>query len=238
VSRAVNVTDRKAAGSSILILPGLNGTAEFLMPLAEALAPRYRARVLAYPPDKAWDYEALADYALAHAPDGRFVVLGESFSSPLAVEIAAREPRVAGLILAAGFLRSPLPRAFSALVEVFDVRWSPHWMVHRAMLGAFGSRDLSARLERSVANTPHRVLVARLKAVLSVDKRERLSEVACPVLCLRGAHDRMIGPAHLREMLAARPDAEVVTFDAPHMLLETHPHEAATAISAFCDGLG
>ncbi len=216
-----------------MILPGLNGTAEFLQPVADLLTPRFPTRVLPFPPDKAWGYDALADYVLEHAPDGRFVVLGESFSSPLAVEIAARDPHVAGLILAAGFLRNPTPFAFPAVVEWFDVRWAPHWLVHRAMLGEFGSVDLSARLERSVANTPHRVLVARLQSAIRVDQRARLKETTCPVLCLTGAYDRMIGPSHLRDMLTARPDSEVHAFDAPHMLLETHPREAAEVIADF-----
>ena len=73
--------------------------------------------------------------------------------------------------------------------------------------------------------------------MLRVDKRSRLAQVACPVMCLHGRFDRVTGKRCLRQVVAAQPGCLVRWLDAPHMLLETHPDEAAKAIDEFCDGL-
>ncbi|MFX9246871.1 alpha/beta fold hydrolase, partial [Acinetobacter baumannii] len=76
----------------------------------DRLSPHRVVDFIAYPEHQPLGYQELLDLVLPTLPAGRFVVLGESFGGPLAVEIAARfKERVAGLILAATYVRPPLP---------------------------------------------------------------------------------------------------------------------------------
>src|SRR6516225_8307668 len=95
----------------LLLLPGMDGTGRLFEPLLPFLPPSLVAVVLAYPPDRPLDYAELLPYVEAAIPDGQeFLVLGESFSGPLALLLAARQPPgLRGIILCASFARSPLP---------------------------------------------------------------------------------------------------------------------------------
>lgn len=84
---------------------------------------------------------------------------------------------------------------------------------------------------------PREIIRVRAAEVLRVDKRHRLRDVECPLLCLLGRFDRFIRKKRLREIKAIRSDCQVRWFDAGHMLLETSPTAAAEAINEFCDRL-
>jgi pimeloyl-ACP methyl ester carboxylesterase len=221
----------------ILLLPGMDGTGELLDGLASRLSLSRPVHIVSYPPGEPLGYAALTAFAAAQAPEGRFAVLGESFSGPIAIEIAASEPRAAGLILASSFAWLPVPSLLAPLTRLLDLRRIPSWIVDAALLGATGTPELKARLKELRDRLPPEIVQARAADSLRVDKRSRLRQVACPVMVLHGRFDRVTGERCLRQILLAQPRCQVRRIDAAHMLLETHPDEAVRAIDAFCDGL-
>src|SRR5688572_22228863 len=92
----------------IVLLPGLDGTGKLFAPLLGALEPEFECQVVSYP-DSLTDYAAHEAHVRAVLPKDRpFMVLGESFSGPIAVRLGANPPpSLAGIILSASFLRSP-----------------------------------------------------------------------------------------------------------------------------------
>ena len=225
------------ANIPIVLLPGMDGTGELLAELAGRLSSQRQVHVVDYPHDRPLGYDDLTALALERAPDRRFALLGESFSGPIAIEIAATAPRVAGLILASSFARHPMPTYLAALARMLDLRFTPSALIEAALLGAAGTPPIKAHLARVLARVPREIIRARVSEVLRVDKRSRLRAVTCPMLYLRGRFDRMVRRKHLDEIRSAQPSCEVRTLDAPHMLLQTHPAEAAEAINRFCDRL-
>ena len=82
---------------SLVLLPGLNGTGDLFAPLLAKLPDSLSATVVRYPAAEPLDYlghEAIARAALP--TDRPFVLLGESFSGPIAIRIAASAPISAG----------------------------------------------------------------------------------------------------------------------------------------------
>ena len=223
---------------AILLLPGMDGSGLLLTGLVERLAQHRPVRVISYPNSEPLTYDELTTFVIERTPDSQFVILGESFSGPIAIEVAATEPRVAGLILASSFARHPMPTMFVPLAQIIDLRWVPARIVEAALLGSARKPDLTESLGRVLAMLPREVIRARVSEVLRVDKRNRLRAVTCPMLCLYGRFDRLVRKKHLDEITSSHPKCEVRMFDAPHMLLETHEAEAATAINHFCDQLG
>jgi hypothetical protein len=69
--------------------------------------------------------------------------------------------------------------------------------------------------------------------MLRVDKRGRLREIKCPMLCLHGRSDRLVSKKHVDEIVAAQPGCEVYWLDSSHMLLATHTEAAARVIENF-----
>jgi pimeloyl-[acyl-carrier protein] methyl ester esterase len=217
----------------IVILPGMDGTGELLRALADQLALHRPVQLLAYPSDQPLNYAQLTTYVAERAPDRPFVILGESFSGPIAIEVAATDPRVMGLVLASSFARHPLPARFAAFTRLLDLRWLPKRIIATALMGSTATPELTARLHRVLAALPQEILQFRAREALRVDKRNRLREVTCPVLCLHGHFDYLVNRRQVNEIITAQPSCQVHWFDSSHMLLATHPEAAVKAINQF-----
>jgi len=93
---------------TLVLLPGLDGTSVFFRPLLAALPSWVEPLVIEYPSDGGDDYpHLLALVSEAVRGLDAYWVLGWSFSGPLALMLAARDPdRVRGVILCASFVRA------------------------------------------------------------------------------------------------------------------------------------
>ncbi len=221
----------------VIILPGIDGVAELRDEVAGCLSQKRPVSVVAIPVDGS-RYDVLADQIIALLPPHPFVLLGESFSGPLAIEIAARAPeRVAGLVLAATFARNPWPRFLAAGTGLFDHRRLPRFILEAALFGATGNPDVRQRLHDLLRDVPPKLIAERAAAALTADMRVRLRDLACPILCLHGRRDWLIRPGLAREIKAVQPRTELCWLDAAHMLLETHPKAVAVEIERFCRGI-
>src|SRR4051812_4389167 len=96
--------------SSLILLPGLHGTADLFLPLLAAIPPDLPTRIISYPTHEPLSYDdllRLIDTQLSN--EESIVLIAESFSGPLALRYAAMHPaRVRAVILCASFIRSPV----------------------------------------------------------------------------------------------------------------------------------
>lgn len=209
------------APTTLVVLPGLDGTEVFLRPFLQALPPQWRVRTVCYPVQGPHDYAGLLALVRQETADlDGFYVLGSSFGGPLAVMLAAAEPqRVHGIILSASFLRSPRP-------ELHRWRHAAVWPVIAAMRAARripvwtgrGRQD-AFRIAKAESwkRVPARSLAARARAIVTVDVRELLNSCAQPLAYVRYAEDAVVLPASLDEILELRPQTRVVTLPGAHL---------------------
>lgn len=77
----------------LILMPGMDGTGELFAPLIGALGSSIESIVVRYPTDQPLTYSELFPQVRAALPrSGPFVLLGESFSGPLALMLAAEAP--------------------------------------------------------------------------------------------------------------------------------------------------
>jgi len=223
--------------TTLVLLPGLDGTDVFLRPLVAALPEWIHPQVVCFPPVGANEYaDLLAVVREAVATIPRCYVLGWSFSGPLALMLAAAEPtKVQGVILSATFLRPPR-RIYARLrfAAVAPVIWAiragrrvPVWFFRKA----------DDQFRRDKAETWRRVsarmIAARVRAVLRLDARELLRVCPLPVLYVSGTRDGMVPPRNLEEVVRVRPSVSVRTIEGRHFAMYTNPSAAADAITEF-----
>lgn len=222
-----------------LLLPGMDGTGALLGDFAAALAPQFRPEVVAYPRDAAWGYDPLTDYVRARLPrDQPFVLLGESFSGPIAIRIAASRPDgLRGLVLCASFARAPSPPGWrlpaswlGRIGTVLPIDRIPTRLTAAAMLGAWASEEWLTRMREVLATLDPAVIRARMQAGSTAEESAALARVACPLLYLRGRHDRLVSRRSWEHIRATLPLANYVELDGPHFLLQAKAVEAAEAI--------
>ena len=224
---------------TLVLLSGLDGTGVLFEPIRPLLAAARPVDVIAYPVDALLGYDALTGFVRDRLPVGPCILLGESFSGPVAIEIAARNPeRIAGLILAVSFARRPMP-AWLAWGTYWGTYLMPPSQLPRALvsamlMGGYETPERRATLDRVLASVPLATLTHRVRAALQVDKTAALNTLSCPLLCLSASKDRLIGKRHARLIAAAARHCDAQSIVAPHMLLQTCPDLAAEIIERFC----
>jgi pimeloyl-[acyl-carrier protein] methyl ester esterase len=228
---------------TLVLLPGLDGTGDFFAPLLDVLSPSVPTQVVRYPLSGASDYATCEAIARSALPTDRpFVLLGESFSGPIAIAIAATAPRgLVGVVLSATFVRNPRPylSILRPLLPVLPLRSDPLSIAlsRFRVLGRWATPALRALHRDILRRLPPETVRSRLGAVIDCDVRDALRSVHVPVLCLVPQHDRLIPSSASRVLQQHIPTATVVQLNAPHCLLQCTPHAAADTILAFIESL-
>jgi pimeloyl-ACP methyl ester carboxylesterase len=229
---------RTAAALPALLLPGIDGSGRLYAPLLDAGPRAFRPEVVSYPPDAPLGYDELVARVEARLPRGRFVLVAESFSGPIAVRLAAARPRgLEALVLAASFLHAPLNALLHPIRGLVGARFfglpMPAAVVRWFMAGTDAPAALVREVQQAVAAVTPAVMAHRSAEALRVDVRPDLARVEVPVLVVAPTRDRLVRTDVAAEILALRPDAEVALLDAPHMVLQRCPHASLARIEEF-----
>ena len=222
---------------TLVLLPGLDGTGDLFEPLLSRLDPSVEPVVVRYPLAEPLGYEELTSIARRALPTtGPYVILGESFSGPIAAQLAAeRSGDLRGLILCASFVSSPVPhlRPFQWLLAVGPVWLVARRLAPRLLLGRFRTRELNALLARTLARLPRGIVVARVRAAQAANAIAAFARVGVPTMYLQGTEDTLVPLSCADEVCRLAPKTRIVKIDAPHCVLQCAPHDAAHAIGKF-----
>jgi pimeloyl-ACP methyl ester carboxylesterase len=218
-----------------LLLPGIDGSGRLFGPLLAAAPRAFEPEIVSYPPQRPRGYGELAALVREKLPRGRFLILAESFSGPIAVRLAAeRPPGLAALVLAATFLHRPLAPPLHAIRGLVGAGLLglplPAALIRHFLAGPDAPSALVAEVKAAVAAVPREVMACRAEEALRADVREDFARVDAPILWLAPSRDRLVRTDAYEEILDLRPDAEVAPVDAPHMVLQRCPHAALARI--------
>jgi hypothetical protein len=151
----------------LVLLPGLDGTGELFAPFLDAMQ-GVDAQVISYPPDREMTYLEHEEYVRERLPrDGPFVLLGESFSGPIAISITACAPtNLRGLILCCSFAANPLPvfGSLSRLVAAFPAMRIPPRLFAPFLYGGHATPALRTAHSQAMSRVATRTLRARVAA--------------------------------------------------------------------------
>jgi sigma-B regulation protein RsbQ len=225
--------------TTLVLLPGMDGTGDLFEPFLAELTPRFNTIVIRYPASVALEYEDLIELVRDKLPaDDEFVILGESFSGPVAVSLAAQAPpNLRGVILCASFIHSPVtwPALLKAFSHLLPFGAIPAGVLSIPLLGRFGSSGTRRLLADALSTVPTAVLRARIRSVLTVDVRDAAAAVKVPFLYLQASADLIVPKLACMSIRELVPALQVIELSGPHMLLQTSPRATAQAVEAFVD---
>lgn len=225
----------------LVLLPGLHGTCALMADFATALGEDARVQAVDYPRDKVLDHAALADRVRPTLPIGKpFVLLGESFSGPVALRLAAERPHgLRGVVLSTSFAVNPRPglARFADLARTVPAQALPLGIFTFWLLGRWSTPKLRAQFAQVLAEVDGAVLAERLVACLQADVRDVLPKIGVPLLYLRGRRDRLVPPAAGDLVAQAVKGTHIVDLDAPHCLLQAIPAQGAKVVRGFLEQL-
>jgi pimeloyl-ACP methyl ester carboxylesterase len=221
----------------LVLLPGLNGSTTLFGPLLANLHPALEVLALELPTQGNQTHKYLADLLLCRLGNTPYVLLGESFSGPLAHQLAlCQPPGLRGVIFAASFLSSPQP-----LLQLINYLPLPRWLLRqRTLLNLFclnnqASAELTQLLGEEIQKLPTHLLRERLHNLGQLQKPELQLEL--PALHLLASHDRLVTRKAQVSLQAGCTQLTEITLTGPHFLLQTQPQACATAIQSFITGL-
>lgn len=234
---------------NLLLLPGMDGTSDLFLPFMRALPNDVRREAPVYPRDRVLSYADLAKmvryvtFESEPFASKSFVLLAESFSTPLAIHVAAEHPsNLKGLVLCAGFARSPIRgplQWFTRMTAPVLVR-APlsERAIRVGLVGVDAPPRLIETVREAISSVRPEVLAGRLRAVLRCDVRSDLAAISVPILYLRAKHDRLVKARCLAEMRRIRPELRSVELNGPHFLLQREPQKTAEIVASFLEELG
>jgi pimeloyl-ACP methyl ester carboxylesterase len=222
----------------LVLLPGMDGTGELFADFVEALPDTFDVEVVRYPNNVCLPYAELIKFVRSAAPaSGPFVLIAESFSTPLAIQYAAKNPpNLKALIICTGFVTTPLRgwRRFLASLFaplMFQVTL-PEFAVG-LLVGPNAPSALVVAVRAAVSSVAPKVLSARLRTILACDARGELRNVTAPILYIRAEQDRLVPASCVDDIRRIQPQTAVVTIAGPHLLLQKEPEQTAKVVSRF-----
>lgn len=221
----------------------MDGTSQLLFSLMRALPFDCRKSAQVYLADIHIPYDKLLRMVQAYAPERPFLLIAESYSTPLAIRFAATHPQhLKALVLCAGFASSPVRgwrRLAAQLLRpfLFHLPLTEHAIEH-FLLGECADPALGAEVRAALSAVKPSVLAARLGEILACDVRAHLTEIVVPILYIQAENDRLVGPNSLAEILLHKPDLIVASIPGPHLLFQREPARTAKAIEDFVHQLG
>ena len=223
----------------LVLLPGLDGTGQLFEPFLRALPSHLLSIIISYPTDQPLSYSELVRFVRQQVPSNEdYVLLAESFSGPVAIEIAAiRAKNLKALILSSTFVSNP---AFVPQIMSFLIRGSafmfgpPQFVVSRYLLGEKPPIDLVEAFRHAKRSVRPDVLAFRMRSVMSVDVRGAFAACRLPILYLLATQDRLVKTRNLAQMQKIQPEMTIAEIEGPHFLLQREPAKCAIADYLSC----
>ncbi|MGW8313691.1 MAG: alpha/beta fold hydrolase [Desulfuromonadales bacterium] len=227
--------------TTLVMLPGLDGTGLVFEPLRTYLPAGVSMQVVPYPVDQIMSFQEHVEFARKQIPTDRpFVLLAESFSGPVALQMLITPPeQLLGVIFVASFVRYPVP-------FLLDVgRHFPQTLLLRLF-----TRSIFTRLF-CLGGAPHEAVKLFRQALLKVKlpvlshRLQLLSELppppqisfSRPSLYLQASRDWLVPRRAVRSFRELFPQLHVQKITGPHIILLARPEAGAKLIIDFISSL-
>jgi pimeloyl-ACP methyl ester carboxylesterase len=228
----------------LVLLPGLDGTGQLFTDFLAALPNTFTTTIVTYPTEKFLTNTELLPFVSAAVPKvGPFVLLAESFSTPIALGYAATNPpNLAGVVICAGFVFKPIA-GWSWIVKSVAKFWffrlrPPRRILEYFLIGANAPPTLIQQLRQALQIVSPTVLSRRVCEVLDCDARNDLARTTVPIMHVWAVHDRLLAKSCRSEILRIRPDVISAVVQGPHLILQREPRKVANLVTTFVEQLG
>lgn len=215
---------------TVLVFPGLDGSDTLLREFVAAAPAKFNVRTITLPDATSyWELAEKLDSAVLQA--GPCVLIGESFSGPLAILLAQHHPSlVKHLVLTATFATPPIPSI---------TKYLPWSLLFRMPLPRFAARlligdhdHLLLPLREAVKMQSARIKAKRISMVATTNVVVPLLKVKCPITYLAPTRDRLVHQRHGLAISKTNQSSQIRHIDGPHLILQACPEACWAEIKA------
>ena len=224
---------------TLVLLPGLDGTGELFSPFIEQFPAEQRILKITYPTDYFIPLEALQHYIISKLPEDQpLVLLGESYSGPVAAMIASsHKVDIRGVIFVATFVRFP-QSILKILSQRVPLVWLlrlpiPNILIRFFCFGRWYTSSLSKMLRKSIRANQAEILAQRIRSATNLDVRQSLDKIEMPCLYIQASNDRLVPDKAVIDFKQRIRNLEVHKMNGAHFILQTQPKISFEVIISF-----
>ena len=217
--------------TDVVLLPGLHGSTALFDAFIALAPPWARCLPLALPTVGGQTFDELSDVILPEVrPLDGLVLLGESFSGPIAARLSARlGQKVALLVLCNPVVEMSVRVPEGILASIAASAWMPAWGASMALSG--GDTSVAQAALEEIRALPEGILAQRLSTVYSATEEDLAPHLATPVLTILGTNDKLVAASRSRAFFSRIQDGAIAEIEGPHLIVQTRPAEVWAAIS-------
>jgi len=210
----------------VILLPGLDGTGLLFTPFKEVLGSSIDASVVSYPSDRFLGYEELADFVIEQLPEEDFILIGESFSGPVAYKIALRKPEnLKAVIFVATFLHNP-SKFFLNPITIFLLKYLlllplPTLLIKFFFVGKEASNQLLHLFKLTVPKVSTATMFFRLQEIYRLPKK--IQTCGINATYIQASNDHLVPKSCLDAFCNAFIDLDVYRVKGPHLIMQSNP---------------
>lgn len=210
----------------LVLLPGMDGTGALFDDFLSACGD-IEHLIIPLPQSGPQDYFSLAAQIKEKLPNQDFLLLAESFSGPIAAQLAFDAiPHLKGVVFVGSFLSAP-NKLMLLFARLLPVKWLfklpfNEFALRNLMLGENANAALIEKFRTTVASVPKATLNTRIQSM----QRLRLPEgssTQIPAFYIGGDSDRLVKSSKVAEFRQRFPKLEHYILEGPHFLMQANP---------------
>jgi pimeloyl-ACP methyl ester carboxylesterase len=216
----------------LVLLPGMDGTGHLFAPLLHSI-PEFDCQIIPLPEEGNQCYPSITEWVKDKLPEENFILIAESFSGPIGLELAKAQPdNLKGIIFVATFL-SPPNKLLTTLARFLPLKLMSRlpfssYVLKRLFLGSGASNELVDLFRSTINSLPPSLISARLNTISSlVFSPARLD---LPVGYIQARSDKLIQKNKICEFKAKFKDILIKPIEGPHFILQAKPNECSEVI--------
>ena len=218
----------------IILLPGLDGTGILFKPLLDALPNNTDSLIIDYPTNEKLSYSELVNYVIDQLPNERFVLVGESFSGPIAYKIALLKPdKVASVIFVATFLSNPrkflLKTASFLPISLLLSLPIPTLMIKTLLLGRSANIEIINLFKQSLKQVPPHILSFRLQEIAKLTNKHQLCGIKS--IYIQATEDRLVPNNCVKDFKAMFNNLKIFKVKGAHFIFQANPVACAEIVA-------
>jgi pimeloyl-ACP methyl ester carboxylesterase len=227
--------------TTLLLLPGLDGTGLVFAPLLTQLPAEIETQLLHYPADRLMSFQEHVAFAKKQFPRKKpFVLLAESFSGPIGLQLLADPPdNLIGVIFVATFAHYPSPFLLDAgriLPQGLLLKLFSSTLFSRFFCLGGASADAVKLFRKALKSVKLNVLSHRLQILAELPPPPDTT-FSGPCLYIQASNDRLVPSRAVAPLQRHLPQLQVEKIHGPHIILLAQPERGARLISDFIASL-
>lgn len=216
----------------IVLLPGLDGTGILFQPFIEALPDDIETLIISYPADLKLSYDDLVEYVISQLPEDNYILVGESFSGPIAYQLTLRIPEnIKSVVFVATFLNNPRPflLKLTRFIPTRLIFAMPNFLIKLFLLGWNINRRIIRLFKQSIQQVSPDVLSFRLQEIARLPENHNTSKIRASYI--QAENDKLVPKNCVKAFKISFNNISIFEVKGPHFILQADPDACAEIVA-------